>query len=79
MRVSTAQIETLEEEMLILKRGSSTAQLSARYDEQIELLKRSSAMQASRDAEAVQLAQSQLVEARREVEESGRLLAITGS
>ena len=69
LRVSRAQVETLEEEMIMLRRGSSAAQLSARYDEQIELLKEQSASQAARDAEALRLAKWEAADARSEAEE----------
>jgi chromosome segregation ATPase len=68
LHVAGAQIETLEEEMVVLRRGSSAAQLSARYDEQIELLQRQSAAHSARDAEAVRVANAALAEAQQGAE-----------
>ena len=44
--------------MIVLRRGSSAAQLSAKYDEQIEQLSRHSSEQARRDALAVEAARA---------------------
>ena len=50
LQVERAQLETLQEEVVALRRGSAAAQLSARYDEQIALQQQQAAEAAARDA-----------------------------
>ncbi|KAL1495552.1 hypothetical protein AB1Y20_016915 [Prymnesium parvum] len=53
LRLAAAQKETLEEEMLWLRRGSSSAKLSTQYDEQLALLQQRSAAQAAEYAQDI--------------------------
>ncbi|KAL3930990.1 MAG: hypothetical protein SGPRY_001308, partial [Prymnesium sp.] len=49
LRLAAAQKDTLEEDTLRLRRGSTAAQLSARYDEQLALIQQRAAQQAADD------------------------------
>ena len=68
--MAIAQLETHAAEIDALRRGSSAHQLSARYDEQIEMLQRQVSEQAARDAQALYQAQAAVEAARAEAREA---------
>jgi len=70
LHVAIAQLETHAAEIDALRRGSSAHQLSARYDEQIEMLQRQVSEQAARDAQALYQAQAAVEAARAEAREA---------